>query len=233
MRDVFGRKQVTAISPSWLVWPTLSELPYGPEAVGTTPHLKEITAIIDRWGSVVTAELAIEEKGQFAGAVRLRVGGAEVGTVPHGIADDYRAVIRALNSARLAATCRVSASPGESAPWLLIHGKPAPRQDGEPFLPPIGAGDFVVLGAGQAERLDGLLNSRAKKKHVDAVAVLTPVPGEFTVSLGGVAVGALPGLYPLVRAAGQAGFPMTARAVLRRDPERGFRLQVFAPSLPG
>lgn len=233
MRDVFGRRKATPISPSWLAWPTLSELPGGPEAAGTAHHLQEAKAFIGRWGSLVTAELAIEEEGPYAGAVRLRVGGVEVGSVPHASADAYRAVVVALNGARLPATCRVSAAPGENAPWLLIHGGPAPRQDGEPFLPPASPGDFVALDAGEAERLDASLNSRAKKKHVVAVAVLNPVPGGLSVSLDGIAVGALLGDYPLVRAAEQAGFPLTARALLRRDPERGFRLQVFAPSLPG
>lgn len=49
------------------------------------------------------------------------------------------------------------------------------------------------------------------------------------VSLDGVAVGTLPGEYPLVRGAEQSGFPLTARMMLRRAPERGFRLQIFVP----
>jgi hypothetical protein len=226
---MFGRKKVASISPTWLAWPTLTERPSFAEAVGTPHHLSEITSIISRWGSLFTAELVIEEKGQFAGAVRVRAGGLVVGSVPHAKAEEYRTVVKALSDAGLAATCRVAAAEGEIAPWLAIHGHPAAFQDGGPFLPPVGAGDYVTLAPGEAERLDASLSSRAKIKHLDAVVVLSPAIGGLAVALDGRAVGTLAGDYPLVREAAQAGFPLTALAKLRRDPERGFRLQVFVP----
>jgi hypothetical protein len=199
MHDVFGRKRSASISPTWLAWPALTERACGPEAVATTHHVPEIRAIIDRWGPLLTAELVIEEEGQFAGAVRVQVGGVEVGSVPHDQEESYRVVVKALNGSGRAATCRLSATPGKQAPWLLIHG--------EPFLPPIGAGDFVVLADGRAEPLDASLNSRAKLKHVDAVADLNPEPGGLGVSLGGVAVGTLPGAVSAGSGCGAGGVP--------------------------
>jgi len=89
----------------------------------------------------------------------------------------------------------------------LIHGQGAARQDGKRIRPPPGAGEFVVLADGDAERLDASLSGRAKKKHVDVLVALSPVPGSLAVVLGGVGVEKLPGDYPLVRATQHAGFP--------------------------
>ena len=229
MRDVFGRKRAASISPTWLAWPTLTERAYGPEAVGTTHHVPEITAVLERWGPLFTAELVVEREGQFAGAVRVRVGGVEVGSVPRDQEESYRVVVNELTGSGSAATCRITASPGVNAPWLMIHGHPALRENGEPFLPPTGVDEYVELAAGQAEVLDASLYSRAKLKHVYCGVALSPSQGWIGVALEGVPTGRLVGEYPLVRAAEQAGFPLTARAMLRRDPDRGFRLQVFAP----
>ena len=217
------------ISPTWLAWPTLSEAGFGYEATGATHHSAELARIMAQWGDLFTAELVIERTGQYAGAVRLIVGGIEVGSVPHGAADAYRLVIEALNAAGSAATCRVSADEGELAPWLLILGRPAVRPDDAPFLPPVGAGDYVALAAGEAERLDASLNSRAKTKHVFRTASLTVEPGGLAVWLDGVRVGDLLGAYLRVKEAARAGFPLTCLAELRRDPGRGFRFEVFAP----
>jgi hypothetical protein len=207
----------------------LSEAGYGPEAIGATHHAAELARIMAQWGNLFTAELVIERTGQYAGAVRLLVGGEEVGSVPHGAADPYRPVIEALNAGGSAATCRISAEEGELAPWLLILGRPAVRPDDAPFLPPVGAGDYVTLAAGEAERLEASLNSRAKTKHIARIASLTVEPRGLAVWLDGIRVGSLPGIYWWVNEAARAGFPLTCLASLRRDPDRGFRLQAFVP----
>ena len=134
-----------------------------------------------------------------------------------------------MHAAGRLATCRVSADPGEIAPWLLILGRPAVRHEDEPLLPPSGSGDFVAFSCGEMERLDATLGGRAKKKHVRRTVSLALEGGGLGVWLDRIRVGALPGRYPLVKAAEDAGFPLTCHAVLRRDVGRGFRLQVFVP----
>ena len=215
--------------PTWLAWPTLSEASSGPEATGTVHHAKELARIIKRWGDLLTAELVIESKGPYAGAVRVLVGGEEVASVPHAVSSDYRHIVEKLHAMGDAATCRISATDGELAPWLFILGRPAVRQEDAPFLPPTGPGDFVALSDGEMERLDATLNSRAKTKHVGHTVSLAFEPSGLAVWLEGVRVGSLPCEYPRVKAAEREGFPLTCHAMLRRDPERGFRLQVFVP----
>jgi hypothetical protein len=87
----------------------------------------------------------------------------------------------------------------------------------------------VTLAADEAERLDASLNSRAKTKHVFRPAALTVEPGGLGVWLDGMRVGDLSGAYLRVKEAARAGFPLTCLAELRRDPGRGFRLEVFVP----
>ena len=67
-----------AVTPSWLAWPTLSEANFGPEVAGTSLPRKELERIIERWGDLLTAELVIESKGAFAGAVRVLFDGEHV-----------------------------------------------------------------------------------------------------------------------------------------------------------
>ena len=214
---------------TWLAWPTLSEASFGPEATGTLHHVGELEWVINRWGDLFTAELVGERTGPYADAVRLVVDGKEVGSVPHGVSDKYRPVVEALNAQGLAATCRISADRGELAPWLLILGRPAIRQNDAPFLPPSGPGDFVVLSSGEMERLDSALASRAKTKHVGRTVSLALESGGLGVWLDGLRVGSLAGEYPRVQDAERERFPLTCHAMLRRDPGRGFRLQAFVP----
>jgi hypothetical protein len=136
--------------------------------------------------------------------------------------------VEALNARGEAATCRISADRDEPAPWLLILGRPAVRPDDAPFLPPV-LGDFVELSGGEMERLDSTLESRAKTKHVSRTALLTLESGGLGVWLDGIHVGSLRGEYPRVKAAESKGFPLTCLTMLRRDPGRGFRLEVFVP----
>ena len=134
------------ISADWLAWPTLSERPTGPHVVGATFHKAELAIVTDFWGQLLMAELVVGPRGEFAGAVNLMVGGIAVGNVPHRIAEDYRQAVYELQRAGKRALCRISATPGPVAPGLLIHGAPRPRLLGDPFLPPTGAGESVVLG---------------------------------------------------------------------------------------
>lgn len=170
----------------------------------------------------------MEADGPYAGAVRLVADGQPVGSVPHGLADRYRSAMETVHASGSPATCRVTADPGERAPWLAILGQPEPRADDGPFLPPVCPHD-VDLASGEAERLGASLNSRAKTKVVARVAALVPGAGGYTVVLDGSAIGELPGERPAVRAAADAGYPLTCLAQLRRDPAKGFRATVAVP----
>ena len=154
--------------------------------------------------------------------------------MPHRIAEDYRQAVYELQRAGKRALCRISASPGPVAPGLLIHGAPRPRLLGDPFLPPTGSGEPVVLDAADTALLDASLGAdtketKVKDDHVVATTTLVPRTGRLDVALGGHQVGHLAGRYPLVEKAAKFGYPLTCRAVLRRGPDRRLALEVFVP----
>lgn len=64
------------MGPSWLAWQTLT---YSGAAqiktAGVMHHAAEVRAAAASYGRLVMAELQIEQTGQYAGAVRVHVGG--------------------------------------------------------------------------------------------------------------------------------------------------------------
>ena len=128
------------ISADWLAWPTLSELPSGPDAVGVNFHKPELGMIMDFWGALFMAELVVGLSNEVSAPVHLVVGGVVVGNVPNRIAGEYRSAVRELHRHGKRALCRISATPSPVAPLLLVHGAPRPRRLGDPFLPPTGPG---------------------------------------------------------------------------------------------
>lgn len=222
------------ISADWLAWPTLTELPTGPRAVGATFHKPELAVVMDFWGQLFMAELVMGPRSEVAGAVLLVVGGIAVGNLPHRIAEDYRQAVYELQRTGKRALCRISATPGPVAPDLLVHGAPRPRRLGDPFLPPTGGGEYVVLEVDDTALLDASLGTDSKEitvkdDHVVTTTTLVPRTGRLDVDLGGRQVGHLPGRYPLVEKAANFGYPLTCRSVLRRLPNRKLALQAFVP----
>jgi hypothetical protein len=228
------------ISADWLAWPTLGELPSGPDVVGVTFHRPELGIIMDFWGPLFMAELVARPSSELSAPVVLVVGGVVVGSVPRRIAGEYRRAVDELHRSGKRALCRVSASPGPVAPLLLIHGAPRPRQLGDPFLPPTGAGDRVVLDPAETGRLQSVLEGRvthlgptgdpgSEERTAVATATLTPRIDRLEVQLGGRRVGHLTGRYPLVEKAANFEYPLTCRALMGQAPGQEFGLHVFVP----
>ncbi len=222
------------ISADWLAWPTLSESPSGPDVVGVNFYKAELAAIMNLWGPLFMAELVVGPKGEFSEPVNLVVGGAAVGNVPHRMAGDYRKAISELHRSGKRAICRISATPGPIAPLLVIHGAPRPRRLGDPFLPPAGPGEPVVLDAEGTGRLqatpaDGAGTSTRRGARDATTATLVPRVGRLEVQLDGDRVGHLTGRYPLVEKAAGFQYPLTCRAVFDGDAGGSSGLRVFVP----
>ncbi len=188
-------KHTHARNACWLAWPTLSAGGGGQiKAAGVYYHKDAVKRAIARFGPLVMARLNIEPAGKYAGAVRITVGGTQLGSIPHGLAAEFRNVVEQLHKEGLPATCRAELEAeyrDEEAyvdvfPWVA----PTPRSDDEPFLPP-GLGSTVRLADGQAECLDESLHSRAKSKRMRKIGELTQTEDGWLVALDGHPIGML------------------------------------------
>lgn len=230
------------ISADWLAWPTLSESPSGPDVVGANFHKAELAVIMDFWGPLFMTELVVGPKGEFSRPVYVVVGGIVIGNVPHRIAEGYRQAVYELHRSGKRALCRVSATPGPVAPLLLIHGAPRARRLGDPFLPPTGSGEPVVLDPEGTGRMEAMVrqggrkpkksanaaNSEASAAHGVATATLVPRIDRLDVQLDGQRVGHLTNHYPLIEKAARFEYPLTCRATVQPGVP-GFGLRVFVP----
>lgn len=219
---------------SWLAWPTLSAGSGGQiKTAGVYYHNGTLRSAISRFGSLVMAKLVIELEGEYAGAVRVTVGGKELGSIPHTLAAEFRDAVEQLHKEGLPATCRavLEAEDGSDEAYVdvFLWASPKPRSDNEPFLPP-GLGPTVRLDEGQAERLNELLHSRAKSKRIAKVGELLHTDGTWRVALDGHPVGTLePGTYDRVGEAGAAGFPLTCRVRIIRELGKPLRVVADLP----
>src|SRR5208283_1567414 len=92
---------------TWLAWPTLSAGGGGQiKSAGVYYHKDTLRSAIARFGSLVMAKLVLEPEGEYAGAVRVTVGGKELGSIPHDLAPEFRDALEQLRRAGLPATCR-------------------------------------------------------------------------------------------------------------------------------
>ncbi len=218
---------------SWLAWQTLT---YSGSAqiktAGVSYHKDALRAIAARHGRLVMAELRIEEEGQYAGAVRVYVGGAQLGSVPHELADEFREVIHRLDAAGQPATCRamLDVDVGEYVDvWLC--GKPCERAEDDPFLPPT-LGERLDLSDEVVAYLDDvILGHRAMSKRVVRTAELVLRDGRWAVVLDGRELGVLSGRsYRRLEEAHAAGFPVTCQVRVLREPERPLRVEADFPT---
>ena len=128
---------------SWLQIPTLADR-HGDLALiaGSGFYREAVLRAIEKFGVLATADLRIQEDGQYAGAVRVYVDGQDVGAVASKLADPYRDVIRQLNDEGLPCTChvRLEAEPDGDKIWVRVKlcGLPERRPAAAPFLPSIG-----------------------------------------------------------------------------------------------
>jgi hypothetical protein len=221
------------VGPSWLAWQTLT---YSGAAqiktAGVMHNAAEVRAAAARYGRLVMAELRIEDTGQYAGAVRVHVAGVELGSIPHGHAAEFRAVIGRLTEAGRPATCRadLDVNTGEYLDvWLC--GKPRERAEDDPFLPPM-LGARLTPTPDTITYLDEeILGPRANSKRVLRTATLLRRDLRWMVMLDGRELGALPaGRYQRLEEALAAGFPMTCQLRVLRQPDRPVRVEADFPN---
>jgi hypothetical protein len=218
---------------SWLAWQTLT---YPGSAqfktAGVTHYEANLRAVASRHGRLVMAELRIEEEGQYAGAVRVHVGGVQLGSIPHGLAQEFRDVIGRLAAEDRPALCRalLDAEPGGFVDvWLC--GKPKERAENDPFLPPT-LGVRMDLTADVVAYLDDVvLGPRAKSKRVVRTGELVERDGRWQLVLDGRDLGHLPARrYTRLEEARAAGFPVTCQVRVLRQPDRPVRLEADFPA---
>jgi hypothetical protein len=85
---LFIRRSATSggAQASWLAWPTLSCGGGGQiTTAGVNHHERELRGVAARAGRPVMAELRVETRGRYAGAVRVHVEGTELDSIPHAI----------------------------------------------------------------------------------------------------------------------------------------------------
>jgi hypothetical protein len=229
-----AHRNVHVHDASWLAWPTLSTGSGGQiKAAGVYYHKGALRSVIARFGSLAMAKLVIELDGEYAGAVRVTVGGKELGSIPHSLAPEFRDAVEQLHRAGLPATCRAAleVDDGDDEEYVdvFLWASPTARSDDEPFLPP-SLGSTVQLHEGWAERLDESLHSRAKSKRIAKVGELLHTDGRWGIALDGHPVGTLePGTYDRVREAGAAGFPLTCRVRIIRELGKSLRVVADLP----
>ncbi len=233
-RNPAARRNAHGDNASWLAWPTLSAGGGGQiKTAGVYYHKATLRSAIARFGSLAMAKLVIELEGEYAGAVRVTVGGKELGSIPHGLAPEFRDAVEQLHKEGLPATCRAALEAEDDSDEayvdVFLWASPTPRSDDEPFLPP-GLGPTVRLDNGEAERLDEALHSRAKSKRVAKVGELLPVDDGWRVVLDGRPVGTLePGAYHRLSEARAAGFPLTCRVRIIRELGQPLRVVADLP----
>ena len=206
---------------SWLAWPTLHESLSTFSAAGA-PFCRETRRLILQYGQLVTAELRIQTAGQFAGEVRVFVGGLQVAAIPYNSAATFREVIEELHQRGLPATCRAELNADEES-HVWLHTKPAVRAADDPFLPPIKAVP-VELRPRQSHLLEELLARENERERVQRTALLTPDAGDWALALDGQTLGFLESHpYPGLHEALAHGFPLTCYAILRRVHRRAIQ----------
>jgi hypothetical protein len=224
---------VSGVGPSWLAWQTLTYSGAAQiKAAGVMHHATEVRAAAAQYGWLVMAELRIEQAGKYAGAVRVYVAGVELGSVPHGHADDFRGVIERLAAAGQPATCRANldVSSGEYLD-LWLCAKARERAGDDPFLPPM-LGARLTLAPDTITYLNQkVLGLRAKSKRVVRTASLAPRNERWIVLFDDRELGDLPaGRYPRLEQALGAGFPVTCQIRVLRQPDRPVRVDVDVPN---
>jgi hypothetical protein len=227
---LLGRNVYSPPTPAatWLTWPTLRE------SLGTFPadgssFCRESRRLLHEYGSLVTAELRTETKGENAGEVNVFVAGSQVARIPYDAAYTFRGVIDAVHRRGLPATCRAELDADEQG-HVLLHTQPEVRSANEPFLPPI---DEVVVDVGfrQSQRLDQSLPATAGRSHVSHTALLALDAGYWALLLDGQRLGFLQShRYPRLTEALERGFPLTCSVAYGRVANRTVSVRAAFPA---
>jgi hypothetical protein len=221
------------VDGSWLAYPTLSHGNAGMVKVaGSHAHRAETVEVLRRFGPLVLAEFRVEQDGPYAGAVRVCVGNAVIGSIPSSLGDDYRHAVTTLAHEGIRATIHAEIQIEQYVDvWGLCQ--PQPRREAEPLLPTQYREDIRLL-EGVAEDLDQSLRSRAKEKKVRRNGTLSlGDDGVWSVALAGRTIGTLDKepyvrLHEVVR----AGLPLDAVVTIHRRPARDLVVHVSIPPDP-
>ena len=228
-----ARRSAVSVAADWLAWPTLASRGGQIKTAGVFYHQDALRRVVARYGTLVMAELRIESVGEYAGAVRVFVGGELLGSIPQSQAEVFRAVVQQLHEAGQPATCRADLDLGYETFDVWLVARPESRPADSPFLPP-SASCRVVLDPGQAERLDEALHSKAKRKRVVKLATLSKTSDSWEVALDEHRVGVLDGQsHPALSAVVASGFPLTCWVRIRREPDRPLRVEADIPTSRG
>jgi hypothetical protein len=227
---LLGRNVYSPRTPAatWLTWPTLRES-LGTFPADGTSFCRDTRRLLHEYGSLVTAELRLETKGQNAGEVNVFVAGSQVARIPYNAAYTFRGVIDALHRRGLPATCRAELDADQEG-HVLLHTQPEVRSADEPFLPPI---DEVAVDIGfrQSQRLDQSLPSTAGRSHVSHTAFLTLDAGHWALLLDRQRLGYLQShRYPRLTEAVERGFPPTCSVILGRVANRTLSVRAVFPA---
>ncbi len=231
---MFGKRRgkkatgaASSVPPSWLAWPTLRHGGGQIRTAGVSYHADALRKILSATGCLVMAQRRIETEGEYAGAVRVFVAGETLGSIPHGLGDNFREAVSDLWSRDMFATCRAELEADE---WsnVRLDAQPEPRPEDDPFLPPLSP-FRVKLELDQAERLNEGLPSKAKNKRVVRVGRLSPTSGGWQVLLDDTPVGLIEESLSAVDSALAAGMPLTCQVRLLREEGKGFRVMADLP----
>ena len=217
------------VSADWLAWPTLASRGGDIKTAGVFYYQDAFRRILARHGALVMRELRIELLGEYAGAVHAYAGGDLIGSIPHGQAEAFRAVVETLNAAGTPATCRAQLELDGEYFDVWLSARPEPCSDDGPFLPPTGS-CRVILDAGEAERLDASLGSNAKRKRVVVLGALREAYDGWEVRVEDRRLGMLAeNPHPAIGDARAAGFPLTCWTRILREPEKPLRVMADIP----
>lgn len=178
------------------------------------------------------AELRIQEKGRFAGAIGVFISGKILGHLPHDLVQKFHPVVETLEHNGLPATCRAELEWGRNFDiWLEVG--PRKLQSDDPFLP-YGAGIRVALYPGEAERLNNEMQSKAKSKRVLKTGTLEFRGDCWQMSINGIPTGILEigplempdddTQIPVFSKVSEAGFPLTCRVRILRESQKDLRV---------
>jgi hypothetical protein len=199
-------------------------------AVGSNVRANDVNAAIAKWGRLVTVCYEVETQGEHRGrAVGCWVGKYQVGTVESGREDEYRRFIESMAAEGLQATSRARFDRSTTSPRLWMVGEPERRPADAPFLPPLTEAD-VELHDEEAIHLDGLFQSKGKRRTAQRVGQLTNADGRTWLWLDGVLIGVLVGTQrAYVDHVLGAGLPATCSATIKRRSGRPLAVSVDVP----
>lgn len=221
----------------WLAWPTLAPGAGQIKTAGVFYYKRDLNKVAPTVGSLVMAELKIEAKGKYAGAIGVFIAGKMLGHIPHDLVGKFHPIIEDLSHEGSSATCRAELEWGEFCDvWLDVS--PRRLQPGDPFLPS-GPGTRVVLFPGQSERLNDEMHSKAKSKRIVKTGTISEIVDGWQMSIDDEPIGVLEKNRPEISSVTDcftilnevvaAGFPLTCRVRILRDPEKPLRVMADFP----